>query len=77
MPSISVRKLKEETLQLLRIQAMNHGVSMEEEVRQIIIRGVTPPEALGDLAIKLFSPGYNDDEFKIPHREPHEPMEFK
>ena len=77
MPNISVRKLKEETLNLLRIQATNHGVSMEEEVRQIIVRGVTPPEPLGDLAVKLFSPGYEDEEFDIPPREPHEPMAFK
>jgi len=77
MPSISVRKLKEETLQLLRIQAINHGVSMEEEVRQIIVRSVTPPEPLGDLAIKLFSSAYEDDELELPLRNPHQPMEFK
>ena len=77
MPSISVRKLKEETLQLLRTQAMSHGVSMEEEVRQIIVRGVSPPEPLGDLAVKLFSPAYEDDLFELPQRAIHESVEFK
>ena len=79
MPSISVRKLKEETIQLLRIQAVNHGVSMEEEVRQIIVRSVSIPEPLGSLAVKLFSPAYKEDapELPLPGRTIHEPIEFK
>jgi len=78
MASISVRKLKEETIQLLRTQAMSHGVSMEEEVRQIIIRGVSTPEPLGTLAVKMFSPAYyDDDSFDLPKRSVYEPIEFK
>jgi len=76
MPGISVRKLKEETIQLLRTQAKSHGISMEEEVRQIIIRGVRP-EPLGTLAVKIFSPAYGDDSFELPERSVHEPIEFK
>lgn len=77
MPAISVRKLTEETLQLLRIQAMSHGVSMEEEVRQIIVRGVSTPEPLGNLAVRLFKPAYEEDSLKLPQREIHKPLEFK
>ena len=77
MPGISVRKLKEETIQLLRTQAISHGISMEEEVRQIIIRGVSTPEPLGTLAVKMFSPAYGDDSFELPERSVHEPIEFK
>ena len=77
MPGISVRKLKEETIQLLRTQAKSHGISMEEEVRQIIIRGVSTPEPLGTLAVKIFSPAYGDDFFELPERSVHEPIEFK
>lgn len=76
MPSISVRKIDEETLARLRIQAAKHGVSMEEEVRQIIKRSVSIPEQLGDLAIKLFSAAYNGEELQIPERETHEPVSF-
>ena len=76
MPSISVRKIDEETLGQLRIRAAKHGVSMEEEVRQIIKRSVSTPEQLGDLAIKLFSPAYNSEELHIPERETHEPVNF-
>jgi len=76
MPSISVRKIDEETLGRLRIQAAKHGVSMEEEVRQIIKRSVSTPEQLGDLAIKLFSAAYNGEELQIPEREAHEPVSF-
>lgn len=75
MPSLSVRKIDMETLNLLRQQAASHGVSMEEEVRQIIKRSVTTPESIGDLAIRLFSPAYGDD-FTIAPREVHEPIKF-
>lgn len=77
MPGLSVRKIDEETLQLLRIRAAKHGASMEEEVRQILKRAVSTPESLGDLAVKLFSPAYGDEELVLPKRETHEPLTFK
>jgi len=79
MPSISIPKLTDETIHLLQTQAKNHGVSVEEEVRQIIIRDVSSPESLGDMAVKLFSPAYSEDdhEFKLPERKTYEPIEIK
>jgi len=76
MPSLSVRKVDEKTLSQLRIQAAKHGVSMEEEVRQIIKRAVATPEKLGDLAIRLFCSAYKGAELEIPEREIHEPLSF-
>lgn len=77
MPSLSVRKVDEETVSLLRAQAEKHGVSMEEEVRQIIKRSVTTPERLGDLAVRLFSPAYGEgEELEIAPRQTHEPLNF-
>jgi antitoxin FitA len=76
MPSLSVRKIDEETLQQLRIQAAKHGTSMEEEVRQILKRAVSTPERLGDLAVRLFSPAYGDEELILPTRETHSPLSF-
>lgn len=75
MPSLSIRKIEVETLKLLRQQAAEHGVSMEEEVRQIIKRSVSTPENLGDLAIRLFSPAYGE-ELAIAPRQVHEPIKF-
>ena len=76
MPSLSVRKIDDETLRLLRIQAAKHGASMEEEVRQILKRAVSTPDSLGDLAVKLFSPAYGSDELILPERETHKPLSF-
>lgn len=76
MPSLSVRKIDDDTMRLLRIQAAKHGTSMEEEVRQILKRAVSTPESLGDLAVKLFSAAYNDEELPLPERETHEPVSF-
>ena len=76
MPSLSVRKIDEDTMRLLRIQAAKHGASMEEEVRQILKRAVSTPENLGDLAVRLFSPAYGNDELPLPARETHEPLNF-
>jgi len=76
MPSLSVRKIEEETVARLRVQAAKHGVSMEEEVRQIIKKSVSTPECLGDMAVRLFSPAYGDDVLHIAPREVHEPLSF-
>jgi plasmid stability protein len=76
MASLSVRKLDDSTVKLLRVRAAQHGVSMEEEVRQILDRAVTVPEKIGDLAVRLFSPAYGKDEFMLPERETSEPIAF-
>ncbi len=76
MASLSVRRLDENTVVQLRIRAARHGVSMEEEVRQILKRAAAAPESLGDLAVRLFSPAYGSEELVLPKRETSEPLEF-
>lgn len=76
MASLSVRKLDEETVAQLRIRAARHGVSMEEEARQILKRAAAAPESLGDLAVRIFSPAYGGEELVLQRRETSEPMEF-
>ena len=76
MANLSVRKLEDETVALLRVQAARHGVSMEEEVRQILRQAVAAPDRLGDLAVRLFSPTWAEDEFELPPRESTEPISF-
>lgn len=76
MASLSVRKLDDDTLRRLRVRAAQHGISMEEEVRQIIKQAVSTPERLGDLAIRLFAPAYGGPELELPERETTDPMEF-
>ena len=72
MPSLSVRKIDEDVYERLRVRAAQHGVSMEEEVRQILRLAVAAPERLGDLALEYFGP--NGVELELPPREPHDPM---
>ena len=76
MASLSIRKLDDETVMRLRRQAAAHGISMEEEARRILARGVMPREKLGDLAVRLFSPSYGKAPFELPIREHTEPLEF-
>ena len=73
MPSISVRKLDERTVERLRIRAATHGVSMEEEARRIISLAVSAPENLGSLALSLFGQAHGSD-LELHEREPHEPL---
>lgn len=75
MASLSIRKLDDETYERLRVQAARRGVSMEEEVRQILTRAVSPPERLGDLFLKVFGPARGAD-LELPPREPHDPMDL-
>ncbi len=76
MASLSVRKLDDETLGRLRVRAAQHGVSMEEEVRHIIKMAVSPPERLGDMAVRLFAPAYGGPELELPEREITDPTDF-
>ena len=76
MASLSVRKLDDDTLTRLRVRAAQHGVSMEEEVRQIIKRAVSTPERLGDFAVRIFAPAYGDTELELPERNITDPIEF-
>jgi plasmid stability protein len=76
MASLSIRKLDDETYDQLRRRADRHGVSMEEEVRQILKRAVAPPERLGDLFLKVFGPDRGGD-LELPPREPHEPVDLE
>lgn len=75
MPSISVRRLDDETYERLRIRAAADGVSMEEEARRILKRAVAAPEKLGGLARELFGPRHGVA-LPLPDRVPHEPITF-
>lgn len=75
MASLSIRKLDDETYDRLRDRAVRRGVSMEEEVRQILKRAVSPPERLGDLFLKIFGPDRGAD-LELPPREPHDPIDL-
>ena len=76
MASLSIRKLDDETYDRLRDRAARKGISMEEEVRQILKRAVAPPERLGDLFLKIFGPARGAD-LDLPPREPHEPLDLE
>ena len=75
MANLSVRRVDEETYEHLRVRAATHGVSMEEEVRQILRRAVSAPEKLGDMALSLFGPEHGV-ELEIPERTPHDPPDL-
>lgn len=75
MASLSVRKLDAETIALLRIRAAEHGVSMEEEARQIIKLAVSAPSQLGDMALQFFGADHGI-ELELPKHQPHAPLDF-
>lgn len=71
--SLSVRKLDLKTYEQLRVRALEHGVSMEEEARQILKQAVSAPKRLGDLFVSRFGAKHGI-ELTLPVREPHEPL---
>ena len=75
MANISIRKIDDDIYERLRVRAATHGVSMEEEVRQILKASVNAPERLGDLAIECFGPE-NGVDLVLPEHKPHEPIKF-
>jgi antitoxin FitA len=76
MSSLSVRKIDEETLARLRVRAARRGVSMEEEVRQILRRAARAPERLGGLATQIFGPS-GGVELEMRRAGPHEPISLE
>lgn len=76
MASLAIRKLDDEIYDRLRDRAARRGVSMEEEVRQILTRAVLPPERLGDLFLEIFGPASGAD-LDLPSSEPHEPLDLE
>jgi plasmid stability protein len=76
MANLSIRKIDDDTLQRLRMLAATHGVSMEEEVRQILKHAVATSEKPGDLAVRLFGPAWGGAPLELPRREVHEPLDF-
>ena len=75
MANLSVRKIDEETLKKLKIRAAEHGVSMEEEVRQILMQSVRAPSRLGDLAKAFFGTQHGID-LAIPEHPKHEAVDL-
>lgn len=76
MASLSIRKLDDETYIRLRDRAARHGVSMEEEVRQVLKEAVSSPERLGDFFLNVFGAARGAD-LDLPQREIHEPLDLK
>lgn len=52
----------------LKVRAAEHGLSMEEEVRQLIERAVAAPESLSSLALRYFGPEHGVELARISHQ---------
>jgi antitoxin FitA len=76
MPNLSVRKLDAQVYQQLRLRAAKHGISMEEEVRQIIYQAVAASERISDVFKKYFGRNNGVDLAELTPREPHFPLDF-
>jgi plasmid stability protein len=76
MATLNVRKLDEKAYALLRIRAAKHGVSMEEEARQIIYLAVSAPEKISDVFKKYFGNKNGVELDLLNQHKPHNPMDF-
>lgn len=79
MASITIRNLDGGLKSRLRVQAAEHGRSMEEEVREIlrqVVGEATPPGNLA-AAIRSRVAGLGGVKLRLPERGPmHEPPRF-
>ena len=79
MASMTIRNLDDDIKQRLRVQAAEHGRSMEEEAREILRMALTEPAFPANLARAIrarFAP-LGGVELDIPPREPmREPSRF-
>lgn len=77
MPDLSVRKLDKQVYEKLRIQAAKHGLSMEEEVRQILSRAVAAPKSISAIFENYFGVENGIDLDISTRADPHSSMDFE
>ena len=77
MANLSIRKLTEEAYEQLRLRALRHSVSMEEEVRQIIYQAVSAPQSISKIFRLHFGRKNGVDclDTRSLHK-PHNPLDF-
>ena len=75
MVNLRIKKLDDKIVEKLRICAIQHGVSMEEEVRRIIEQAVSDPKRLGDMATQYFGTAHGMD-FEMSEHKPHDPIDL-
>lgn len=70
MASLTIRNLDDQLKTLLRLQAVRHGCSMEQEARDILRRAVQVQPAGANFANKIRQhfAGLDADELPIPKR---------
>ena len=76
LASLRISYLDDALCERLRDRATRHGLSMEEEVRQILTQAVLTPERLGDLFLKAFGPA-NGVDLDLTPRDPHEHVKLE
>jgi plasmid stability protein len=76
MANLSVRHLDTHAYNQLRARAAKHGVSMEEEARQIIYLAVSAPEKISQVFQKHFGRKNGINLEASERNKPHEPMEL-
>ena len=84
MATLTIRNIDDQVKAKLRVNAAEHGVSMEEEVRQTLTRAVMPSANDTDsrglatrIRDRMKSMGIKGFELEIPPREPiREPPDF-
>lgn len=75
MANLSIRKLNDDVVDKLRLRVAQHGLSMEEEVRRIIMHAVSSPNRLGDMALDIFGADFGVD-LTLDRQTPHEPIDL-
>lgn len=75
MASLTIRNLEESLKTKLRLQAAQHGCSMEQEVREILRTSLSVNDAEGSFLerIRQHFVDLDIDELQIPPRQPMRP----
>lgn len=71
MAALTIRNIDDEVKNRLRLQAALHGCSMEQEVREILLRAVAPKRNQASFAQKIqkYFAGLEVEPLPIPERK--------
>lgn len=78
MASITIRNLDDALKQRLRVQAAEHGSSMEEEAREILRRALSSPrQRIGSSIHERFAESGGLNVSPLPREEIRPPVDFE
>lgn len=66
MKNLSIRNVDDDVVAVLKLRAAKAGVSMEEQIRRILVREARSGDSAGDIMLRIFCRSWDGTAFEVP-----------